>query len=155
MAKDQRILTQLGVRIAFPPIPNRQSQSKIQNASIVMIQCVGPGEKFCSRLCCSTALKNALKIKELNPSAEVTILYRDIRTYGFKERLYTAARRAGVRFIRFDFDHKPEVEISEERSEIAVHVHEPILNREVELHPDLWCSARRSCRRGCAHYPPA
>jgi heterodisulfide reductase subunit A-like polyferredoxin len=108
-----------------------------------MIQCVGPGEKFCSRLCCSTALKNALKIKELSPQAEVTILYRDIRTYGFKERLYTEARRAGVRFIRFDFDHKPVVEISDEESEIqnlkskiVVRVHDPILNRDLELQPD-------------------
>jgi len=112
--------------------------------SVVMIQCVGPGEKFCSRLCCSTALKNALQVKQLNPQAEVTILYRDIRTYGFKERLYTAARRAGVRFIRFDFDHKPAVEISNgnsefpiPNSEIIVRVHEPILNRAVELRPDL------------------
>ena len=109
-----------------------------------MIQCVGPGEKFCSRLCCSTALKNALKVKELNPQAEVTILYRDIRTYGFKERLYTAARRAGVRFIRFDFEHKPAVEISSgnpefqiPNSEISVRVHEPILNRDLELRPDI------------------
>jgi heterodisulfide reductase subunit A len=124
-------------------------------ASVVMIQCVGPGEKFCARLCCSTALKNALKIKELNPQAEVTILYRDIRTYGFKERLYTEARRAGVRFIRFDFDHKPTVEILEEKSEtpalhpqrgasaqnpkskIIVRVHDPILNRDLELQPEL------------------
>jgi heterodisulfide reductase subunit A len=105
-------------------------------ASVVMIQCVGPGEKFCSRLCCSTALKNALKIKELNPQADVTILYRDIRTYGFKERLYTEARREGVRFIRFDFDHKPAVEIGEKDAEIIVHVHDPILNRDLELHPD-------------------
>jgi heterodisulfide reductase subunit A len=123
--------------------------------SIVMIQCVGPGEKFCSRLCCSTALKNALKIKELNPQAEVTILYRDIRTYGFKERLYTEARRAGVRFIRFDFDHKPVVEISDgksatpalhpqrgasvsnQQSEIVVRTRDPILNRDLELRPDL------------------
>jgi heterodisulfide reductase subunit A-like polyferredoxin len=111
--------------------------------SVVMIQCVGPGEKFCSRLCCSTALKNALQVKELNPQAEVTILYRDIRTYGFKERLYTEARRAGVRFIRFDFDHKPVVEISNGNSEfpnsnsqIIVRIHEPILNRDLELHPD-------------------
>jgi heterodisulfide reductase subunit A-like polyferredoxin len=111
-------------------------------ASVVMIQCVGPGEKFCSRLCCSTALKNALKIKELNPQAEVTILYRDIRTYGFKERLYTEARRTGVRFIRFDFDHKPTVEISHQPAaassqQISIHIREPILNREVELQPDL------------------
>jgi heterodisulfide reductase subunit A len=74
--------------------------------SLVMIQCVGPGEKYCSRLCCTTAMKNALKFKELNPEGHVTILYRDIRTYGFKERLYTEARRAGVTFIHYDFDRR-------------------------------------------------
>jgi heterodisulfide reductase subunit A len=134
------IITQL----EFEALLSNQQSAVSSQQSVVMIQCVGPGEKFCSRLCCSTALKNALKIKELNPQTEIAILYRDIRTYGFKERLYTEARRAGVRFIRFDFDHKPTVEISEERSEIenpkskiVVHVHEPILNRDVELHPDL------------------
>jgi heterodisulfide reductase subunit A-like polyferredoxin len=112
--------------------------------SVVMIQCVGPAEKFCSRLCCTTALKNALKIKDLNPAVDVTIIYRDIRTYGFKERLYTEARRAGVRFIHFDFDHKPEVEIRDQGSgigdrdsAIVVRVHDPILAREVELYPNL------------------
>ncbi|MHC4500431.1 MAG: FAD-dependent oxidoreductase, partial [Planctomycetota bacterium] len=92
-------------------VVNRQS-SIVNPKSVVMIQCVGPGERFCSRLCCSTALKNALKFKELDPVAEVTIIYRDIRTYGFKERLYTEARRAGIRFIHYDFDRKPDVVVS-------------------------------------------
>ncbi len=112
--------------------------------SVVMIQCVGPAEKFCARLCCSTALKNALKLKELNPEAQVTVLYRDIRTYGFKERLYTEARRAGVRFIRFEFDRKPTVEIEAQQSAVSgqpsgivVRVWEPILGSDVELRPDL------------------
>jgi heterodisulfide reductase subunit A len=108
--------------------------------SVVMIQCIGPAEKYCSRLCCTTALKNALKLKERNPLAQVTILYRDIRTYGFKERLYTEARRAGVRFINFEFERKPEVELShseDPESKIAVRVHEPVLDLEIELNPDL------------------
>ncbi len=123
---------------------SRKDAPRNDVASVLMIQCVGPAEKFCSRLCCSTALKNALKIKELHPSAEVTILFRDIRTYGFKERLYTEARRAGVRFIRYDFERKPVVGIRDQgsgigipHSEIVVRVHEPILNRDLELHPDL------------------
>jgi heterodisulfide reductase subunit A-like polyferredoxin len=105
-----------------------------------MIQCVGPAEKYCSRLCCTTALKNALKLKERNPSAQVTILYRDIRTYGFKERLYTEARRAGVRFINFEFDRKPEVKLIDSEdpvSKLAVRVHEPVLDMDIELKPDM------------------
>src|SRR3989337_1483883 len=95
--------------------------------SLVMIQCVGPGEKYCSRLCCTTALKNALKLKELNPQAQITLLYRDIRTYGFKERLYTEARRVGVRFIHYDFDRKPIVRVSEQQPRIPVEGGEPLL----------------------------
>ena len=112
--------------------------------SAVMIQCVGPGEKYCSRLCCTTALKNALKLKELNPKADITIIYRDIRTYGFKERLYTKARQAGIKFVHYDFDHKPEVILPKVKetsrpshSTLLVKVREPVLNRELELKPDL------------------
>jgi len=103
--------------------------------SVVMIQCVGPAEKFCSRLCCTTALKNALKLKEINPRAEVTILYRDIRTYGFKERVYTEARQQGVRFVQFEFENKPKVEINE--TEISIKLCDPILAREIKLNSDL------------------
>jgi len=138
---DSRIVTQLEFEslLANP-------KSEIRNLkSIVMIQCVGPAEKFCSRLCCTTALKNALKAKETNPESDVTILFRDIRTYGFKEKLYTEARRAGVRFIHFDFDRKPDVVVengsgngaSASNSGIEVNVWEPVLGRELSLHPDL------------------
>jgi heterodisulfide reductase subunit A-like polyferredoxin len=108
--------------------------------SVLMIQCIGPAEKFCSRLCCMTALKNALKLKELNPNADVTIIYRDIRTYGFKERLYTEARRVGVRFINYDFDRKPEIMVNDkesQKSQINVRVWEPILGKDVSINPDL------------------
>jgi heterodisulfide reductase subunit A-like polyferredoxin len=107
--------------------------------SVVMIQCVGPAEQFCSRLCCTTALKNALKLKELNPNADVTIAYRDIRTYGFKERLYTEARRAGVRFVHFEFDRKPEVELPDGQTDspLKIRMQDPILGRDLELTPEL------------------
>ena len=59
---------------------------------VAFIQCVGPAERYCSRICCTTALKNAIRFKKLRPSARVVVLYRDIRTYGFKEHLYTEAR---------------------------------------------------------------
>ncbi len=83
------------------------------------------------------ALKNALKIKELNPQAEVTIIYRDIRTYGFKERLYTQARREGVRFVHFEFDRKPDVEFSGADDPLRVRVWEPLLGRHLTLEPDV------------------
>ena len=77
--------------------------------SIAMILCVGPAEQFCSRICCTVALKNALALKQLNPEMQITILYKDIRTYGFKEQLYTAARKQGVLFLRYDDAHRPQV----------------------------------------------
>ncbi|MBN1992206.1 MAG: FAD-dependent oxidoreductase [Anaerolineae bacterium] len=103
--------------------------------SVVMIQCVGPAEQHCSRTCCTIALKNALKLKELNPAAQVTILYRDVRTYGFKERLYTEARRAGVLFVRYEAARKPQVN-QPAAGPLEVQVWEPMLGREMVLRPD-------------------
>ncbi len=109
--------------------------------SIVMIQCVGPAENYCSRICCTIALKNALAIKKQKPNTQVTILYKDIRVYGFKERLYTEAREQGVIFIRYDKDHKPDVKISQlpNSSEdfLTVLAWDKPLRQMVELHPDL------------------
>jgi heterodisulfide reductase subunit A-like polyferredoxin len=119
--------------------------------SVVMIQCVGPAERYCSRICCTTALKNALMLKRRNPRAQVTVLFRDIRTYGFKERIYEEARRAGVTFIRFDFDRKPQVCIGGDGAAAAtgdgtapapgdslqVAVWESSLGQELLLKPDM------------------
>ncbi|MEK6574256.1 MAG: 4Fe-4S binding protein, partial [Chloroflexota bacterium] len=139
---DPRIITQQQFE-ALLANPHSQPEGATPN-SVVMIQCVGPAEKYCGRLCCTTALKNALRLKSLNPDADVTILYTDIRTYGFKERIYTEARRQGVRFVRYEFDRKPTVEIKDQRSEagsrkseIVVRVHEPVLGMEFELRPGL------------------
>ncbi len=112
---------------------------KIREAGqIVMIQCVGSREEehpYCSRVCCSTAVANALKIKELSPKTEVLILYRDIRTYGRKELFYKQARETGVRFIRFDSEAKPEVR--EEQGKLLVRVRDQNLKARILLRPDL------------------
>jgi heterodisulfide reductase subunit A-like polyferredoxin len=103
--------------------------------SVVMIQCVGPGETYCARTCCATALKNALELKRRDPAAQVTVLYRDLRTYGFKERVYTEARRQGVRFVRYDFEHRPAVSV--DANGVQVTVRDPVLGAELRLQPDL------------------
>ena len=80
---------------------------------IVMIQCVGSRDEkhpYCSRICCSMAVKNALAIKKLDPSTDIYVLYRDVRTYGFRESYYQQAREAGVVFIRYNEDAAPQVE---------------------------------------------
>ena len=78
--------------------------------SVVMIQCIGSRDKthpYCSRICCTEAIKNALHLKAIDPEAQVYILYRDIRTYSFREQLYTEARRRGVIFLEYDPDDPP------------------------------------------------
>jgi len=88
-------------------------------SSVVMIQCVGSRDDehpYCSRVCCTEAIKNALVIKERSPETQVYILYRDIRTFGFKERYYREARRKGVIFLQYDKDQKPEVRVTTEET---------------------------------------
>jgi heterodisulfide reductase subunit A-like polyferredoxin len=102
--------------------------------SVVMIQCVGPAERFCSRICCTVALKNALALKARSPEAEVVVFYKDIRTYGFKERLYTTAREQGVIFVRYEDEHRPQVELDDT---LTVKGWDPLLKRRIQLSPDL------------------
>ncbi len=105
--------------------------------SVVMVQCVGPAEDYCSRICCNHALHNALTLKKKNPGADVIVLFRDIRVYGFKERVYTQAREKGVLFMRYEPDHKPKVNIHEDRKSLSVEVTDRALNRIYTLNPDL------------------
>jgi heterodisulfide reductase subunit A-like polyferredoxin len=105
---------------------------------IVMIQCVGsrtPERSNCSRICCSVAIKNGLKIKEKNPDTKVTILYRDIRTYGLMEQYYTQARNKGIEFIQYELDSKPNLRV--EGGLLQLKVKDRILGEEVTLQPDL------------------
>jgi heterodisulfide reductase subunit A len=104
----ERVLTQLELEAKLALAPG----SLPENPRVVMIQCVGcrePEHQYCSRLCCGAAVKNALKLKELRPQAQVFVLFRDMRTYSFKELFYKQAREAGVQFCRFEVDRKPEV----------------------------------------------
>ncbi|WP_347491055.1 NAD(P)-binding protein [Desulfoscipio sp. XC116] len=94
--------------------------------NFVLIQCVGSRDSerpYCSRICCTKSIKQALKIKELNPTANVFILYRDIRTYGFQEDMYTEARRKGVIFVRYSINDKPVVEANGDKLKVTVMDH--------------------------------
>jgi heterodisulfide reductase subunit A2 len=110
--------------------------------SLVMIQCVGSRNEafnYCSRVCCGHAVKNALKLKEKNPDMRIYILFRDMRTYGFKEDAYRKASELGVQFIRYTPEDPPEVEaVSEGGSDmIRVTVTDPILGQHLELDADI------------------
>ncbi|MFC2163992.1 FAD-dependent oxidoreductase [Acidobacteriota bacterium] len=106
--------------------------------NVVMIQCVGSRDEerpYCSRVCCSEAVKNALKIKELSPETNVYILYRDVRTYGFREKYYSEARKKNVLFIRYDEDKKPVV--SKAGQGLKVEFFDETLKKTVEIPVDL------------------
>ncbi len=107
-------------------------------ASAVFIQCVGsrePDRPYCSRVCCTHAVDNAIHLKQLNPEMNVFVLYRDMRTYGERELLYKKARELGVIFVRFSRERKPEVHV--EGGRLLVRVFDPILGRALELEADL------------------
>jgi len=104
---------------------------------VVMIQCVGSRNKerpYCSRICCHQALKNALKLKQLNPETQIFILYRDMMSYGFMEEYYTRAREAGVIFVRYEPSREPQVKV--EQGALKVEVVEPALGSRLILEPD-------------------
>jgi heterodisulfide reductase subunit A-like polyferredoxin len=127
------IITQEGFEALLARAEDPASDTKLP-ASVTMIQCIGPAEQYCSRICCTVALKNALKLKDLSPSSQITVLYKDIRTFGFKERLYTEARRRGVLFVRYDDEHRPQTATD---GALSVTAWDPILGKEIQLKPDL------------------
>ncbi|HQO78041.1 MAG TPA: FAD-dependent oxidoreductase [Thermodesulfobacteriota bacterium] len=105
---------------------------------VAMIQCAGARSEehvYCGRICCGEALKNALKLKEVNKDIEVIIFYRDIRAYGFLEDYYNEAREKGILFVRYDPGHKPEVR--NEGEELCLKFYDPVLSREDEIRPDM------------------
>jgi heterodisulfide reductase subunit A-like polyferredoxin len=103
--KAKNVMTQLELEKQL-----REDKFRKDEQNIVMIQCVGSrnDEKpYCSRICCSMAIKNALRIKEINKNARIYILYRDIRTYGFRESYYKKAREQRIIFIRYEKENPP------------------------------------------------
>jgi len=137
--EDDRVMTQLELE---EQIAN--GNEKVVNAkSLVMIQCVGcrnEERNYCSRICCSQAVKNALKLKAHNPGMNIYILFRDMRTYGFKEDYYREAAGKEVRFIRYEPDDPPRVEAAEDeegRPVLRVTVTDPVLAKQLEIDADF------------------
>jgi len=137
--EDERVVTNLELEEKIV-----KEDDLVMNAqSIVMIQCVGcrnEDRNYCSRICCSGSIKNALMLKEKNPEADVYILFRDMRTYGFNEDYYREAASKDVRFIRYEPEDKPTVEPGEAedgRSVLKVTATDYILNKKLELDADI------------------
>lgn len=106
--------------------------------NVVMIQCVGSRNAehpYCSRVCCSHAIKNAISLKRSNPDVNIYILYKDIRSYGFKEDYYHVARDMGILFIRYSDENKLQVNVKE--NNLEVEVYDPIIKQKLLINPDL------------------
>jgi heterodisulfide reductase subunit A len=132
--EDHRVITQteLARRLADP-------DSQILGLkTVVMIQCVGSRDDqrpYCSKFCCSKAIENGLRLKEVNPHVQVFVLYRDIMTYGFKEDSYLEARQQGITFLDYHLEDKPEV--SRREGKLEVQVVDQLLGQDVVISPDL------------------
>ena len=132
--QDPRVIISVELEEEIDRVSERVAESK----TIVMIQCVGSRNEvrpYCSRLCCAKSVKNAISLKDLNPKMNVYMLYRDMRTYGFRESYYQEAREKGVIFIRHDLDRMPEVR--KEGDILKVAVTDIILGERLEIDADL------------------
>ncbi len=138
----ERVITQL-------ELEDRFKAGEMEVNRVVMIQCAGariPERPYCSRICCTTAIKNALEIKQYSPDAEVYILYRDTETQGTRyEAYYTRAREAGIQFIRYSLRHPPEV------SEKRVLVYDELLGAKLSIPYDLAVLSTPLVARDGAH----
>jgi len=129
--KDPRVVTQ-------HELEEDLAKGEFNAKNVVMVQCIGARTKErpnCSRICCGQAIKNALKIKEVSPETEVYVLFKDIRSYGFKEDYYRDAAMKGVTFINYDDERKPE--LTKEGDKLKMAFWEPVLKQQLEIEPDL------------------
>ncbi len=127
--KNRNVITQL-------ELEKQLAKKKLEGGSFVMIQCVGSRDenhKYCSRICCTQAVKNALRIKKMNPRAEIYVLFKDMRTYGFREDYYTKASEKGVKFILYTEDKKPKVR---DENGLTVELMDPVLDKPIKIKPD-------------------
>ncbi len=124
--RDSRVVTQAQLE--------KMLGKGISASTVTMIQCVGARNRereYCGRTCCADAVKNAIRIKKANASANVYVLYRDMRTYGVMEKLYENARELGVIFIKYEAETLPKVQDG------SVVVHDSMLNEDIEISSDL------------------
>ena len=151
LGKDPRVVTAQQLEEMLVHSPERITELK----QVVMIQCVREPDQpeYCSRVCCTNTMKNAIRIKLLNPACQVIVLYKNIITYGFREQYYTEARRRGVLFVRYTDNTTPIVQLRDERGEmkewgelptgdttfttLQVIAQEPALKETLTLNPDL------------------
>ena len=132
--EDDRVITGLELDQKFL---NKDEDLKSTNTA-VFIQCVGsriPERPYCSKVCCTQSIRNALQLKSINPEMKVFVLYRDMRAFGLREDLYTEARTRGIQFIKFDFEKELEVTAREDHLQILFS--DTSLRRKMEIKSNL------------------
>jgi heterodisulfide reductase subunit A len=135
--EDDKVLTQVELEERIV----QEDERLLNSETLVMIQCVGCRNKdrdYCARICCGHAIKNALKLKEKNPEMDIYVLFRDMRTYGFREDQYREASNKDVKFIRYEPEDSPQVEATEEggKSVLRVSITDPILGQKLAIDAD-------------------
>jgi len=132
--EDERVISQLDLEEQIKK--NEFDHKNIKN--LHMIQCVGSREEqrpYCSRICCTQAVNNAIHIKERYPDIDITVFYREMRTYGFYEDKYRKARQLGVNFVRFEVEEKPVVALNDDK--LSINYNEPITDSKVTENSDM------------------
>ncbi len=132
--RDPRVLTQL-------ELSERMGNDELKlsdTPTVVMIQCVEQRDSQwpgCSRVCCSTAIKNALALRARYPDAQILVLYRDLRSYGLRESWYRRAREQGILFVRYDATNQPV--LNTDHGGFRLHFRDPSLGRDLWVEPEL------------------
>jgi heterodisulfide reductase subunit A len=132
--QDSRVVT--GLELDQKLIEKDQTLKDTQTA--VFVQCVGsriPERPYCSKVCCTHSIKNALNLKALNPAMDVFILFRDMRSYGLREDLYREARSKGIHILRYDFDK--ELDVASVDGDLQLLFTDTSISRRMEIRPDL------------------
>jgi heterodisulfide reductase subunit A len=129
--QDHRVVTQL-------ELERHLEEGALKAKRVAMVQCVGSRNDdatYCSRICCTNAIKNAIWIKRTSPRTEVYVFHKDVRTYGFREELYKEAGQLGVSFIRMREGEMPEM--AKEGDRLRLTAFDSALGAQIEVHPDL------------------
>ncbi len=132
---DDRVIT--GIELDRR-ILNEDEELNNTTRTAVFIQCVGsriPERPYCSKVCCTQSIRNALKLKSINPDMKVFIIYRDMRPFGLREDLYTKARTKGIQFIKFDFEK--ELKVTKKEDQLEIVFSDTSLRRKMQIKTDL------------------
>jgi heterodisulfide reductase subunit A len=132
--EDPRVITGMELQQRF--IQGDSSLTSLRSA--VFIQCVGsriPERPYCSKICCTSSIKSALTLKEMNPHIKIFIVYRDMRPYGLREDLYREARSKGISFVRYDFEQ--DLNVTKEQQSVFIHFTDVVLRRQIQIQSDM------------------